>query len=345
MADPWESVRLPFDEWVQSSVDSLMPAMRPFFQAAKLPLQFALDGMQAALVSTSPWVVLSVLLILAWQVAGVRVAMFAVLSMTVIGVIGVWHETMMTLAVILTAVFFCLLAGIPIGIIAARSDRFDTAIRPVLDVMQTLPAFVYMVPVVMLLGIGNVPGVAVTAVFALPPVIRLTNLGLREVPRSMIEAAYAFGSSPAQVLFKIQFPLAIRTIMAGINQTLMMALAMVVIASMIAVDGLGMLVLRGIGRLDVGLATSGGVGIVLLAMVLDRLTQALGPARRHETKWTRRGPVGLLWRLFSAPNAGYGTANANSFSDRDDRNPLDIEEDRMNKGTNNPTVLKPEEAK
>jgi glycine betaine/proline transport system permease protein len=160
--------------------------------------------------------------------------------------------------------------------------------------MQTLPAFVYMVPIVTLVGIGNVPGVMVTVIFAFPPIIRLTSLGIRGVPATLIEAAQAFGSSPTQVLLKVQFPLAIRTIMAGLNQTLMMVLSMVVYASMIAVEGLGQVVLRGIGRLDMGLATIGGIGIVLLAMMLDRITQALGDESR--TKHTRAEvrPLDLL---------------------------------------------------
>jgi len=168
--------------------------------------------------------------------------------------------------------------------------------------MQTLPAFVYLVPVVMLFGIGNVPGVLVTIVFALPPLVRLTNLGIRQVPEDKIEAARAFGCTPRQMLTRVQLPLATSTIMAGLNQTLMLSLSMVVIASMISVGGLGQMVLRGIGRLDMGLATVGGVGLVLLAIFLDRLTQAMGartnadPSRR----WYQTGPVGVLMRLFGA---------------------------------------------
>jgi glycine betaine/proline transport system permease protein len=165
--------------------------------------------------------------------------------------------------------------------------------------MQTTPAFVYLVPIVMLFGIGNVPGVVVTIIFALPPLIRLTNLGIRQVPADLVEAARSFGASPWQLLFKVQLPLALPTIMAGVNQTLMMALSMVVIASMIAVGGLGQLVLRGIGRLDMGMATIGGVAIVLLAIILDRITQAMGrqqggKASRH---WYDRGPAGLIRQL------------------------------------------------
>jgi len=159
--------------------------------------------------------------------------------------------------------------------------------------MQTTPAFVYLVPVVMLFGIGRVPGVIVTIIFAVPPLIRLTNLGIRQVPEDLIEASRAFGASSRQILYRVQMPLATPTIMAGVNQTLMLALSMVVIASMIAVPGLGLMVLRGIGRLDVGLATVGGIGIVILAIVLDRMTQALGQdARTRGTRhWYESGPA------------------------------------------------------
>jgi glycine betaine/proline transport system permease protein len=164
--------------------------------------------------------------------------------------------------------------------------------------MQTTPAFVYLVPVVMLFGIGNVPGVIVTIIFALPPLVRLTNLGIRQVRPDLIEAARAYGASPTQMLLKVQLPLAMPSIMAGVNQTLMLSLSMVVIASMIAVGGLGQMVLRGIGRLDMGLATVGGLGIVLLAISLDRITQAAGQPRRGVRHWWQTGPAGLVWRLF-----------------------------------------------
>lgn len=164
--------------------------------------------------------------------------------------------------------------------------------------MQTTPAFVYLIPIVMLFGIGNVPGVIVTIIFALPPLIRLTNLGIRQVPQDLIEASRSFGANEKQMLFKVQIPVAMPTIMAGVNQTLMLALSMVVIASMIAVGGLGQMVLRGIGRLDVGLAAVGGLGIVLLAVVLDRLTQALGKKDKTTSKrWFEKGPIGLIYSL------------------------------------------------
>lgn len=290
---------IPLDDWIQSVVDPIALTLRPFFQILKWPIERTLAGFESFLIGIPHELFLIGAALLVWQIAGPRLAVFVTASLTVIGLIGIWKAAMTTLSLIVTAVTFCILIGIPIGVLMARSDRMNRVVRPVLDVMQTLPAFVYLVPIVMLLGIGNVPGVAVTIVFALPPIIRLTNLGLREVPTSLVEAAYAFGSTPRQVLLKIEAPLAIRTIMTGVNQTLMMALAMTVIASMIAVDGLGMQVLRGIGRLDMGLATVGGIGIVLLAMILDRVTQAIGDRQCARGKWWRRGPIGLLFALLA----------------------------------------------
>jgi ABC-type proline/glycine betaine transport system permease subunit len=297
MLNPFEKYTVPFDDWSQASVDWLTQNFRPFFQLIRLPIAFTLDGVEAFLKSVPPLVFLICLFLIAWQVASFKIATFSVLSMTFIGFIGAWEPTMTTIALIVTAVLFCIFIGLPLGILAARNDRFEATIRPVLDVMQTMPAFVYLVPIVMLIGIGKVPGAAVTIIFALPPVIRLTNLAIRQVSKSIVEAASAFGSSPLQILFEVQIPLGLHTIMAGVNQTLMLALAMSTLASMIAVEGLGMLVLRGIGRLDVGLAAVGGIGIVLLAMTLDRMTQAFGAAVKQNVRWTQRGPIGLILPL------------------------------------------------
>jgi len=206
---------------------------------------------------------------------------------------------MTTLSIVLTALVLALVIGIPLGIWAARSNRAYSIMRPILDGMQTIPAFVYLIPVVMLFGIGNVPGVIVTVIFAIAPVIRLTNLGIRQVPLDVVEAMRAFGATESQLLWKAQIPLALPSIMAGVNQTLMMSLSMVVIASMIAVGGLGQMVLRGIGRLDIGLATVGGIGIVVLAIVLDRLTQSMTRRARRPGEIWQRGPIGLVRRCMA----------------------------------------------
>lgn len=265
-----------------------------------MPVDTTLNAIEVSLQSMPPLLLIVLMSLIAWQVAGRRLAIGTLLSLLLVGFIGAWSEAMVTLALVLTSVLFCMVIGLPTGIWLARSDRAADTVRPILDAMQTTPAFVYLVPIVMLFGIGNVPGVVVTIVFALPPLIRLTNLGIRQVPTDLVEAARSFGASPGQLLFKVQLPLAMPTIMAGVNQTLMLALSMVVIASMIAVGGLGQMVLRGIGRLDMGLATVGGVGIVLLAIILDRITQSMGQNKRsHDVRhWYETGPVGLVRKLF-----------------------------------------------
>lgn len=268
---------MPLDEWVETFVkDWLVPNARWVFQAIKWPVDQVLTGLEGFLMSVPFAAFLVIVTALAWRIAGRGVAIFTFLSLLFLDLIGVWSETMTTLSMILTAVVFCAIVGVPLGIVAARSDRFATGIRPVLDIMQTIPPFVYLVPIVMLFGVGIVPGVIATIIFALPPVIRLTNLGIRQVQSELVEAAYAFGSTPRQVLFEVQIPLALRTIMAGLNQTLMLSLSMAVIAALIGAGGLGLTVFTAIGRLDVGLAALGGIGIVLVAIILDRITQALG---------------------------------------------------------------------
>jgi len=299
--NPFDEGLVPLGDWVESGLEWTVDNFRAFFQAIRWPIDTTLNGIESALLALPDTLMLLIVGLLAWQAGGRRLAIGAILSMAAIGLIGAWNEAMVTLALVLTSVTFCLLIGLPSGIWLARNDRVQTVMRPVLDAMQTTPAFVYLVPVVMLFGIGNVPGVVVTIIFALPPLIRLTNLGIRQVPEDLVEAARSFGASPRQLLFKVQLPLAMPTIMAGVNQTLMLALSMVVIASMIAVGGLGQMVLRGIGRLDMGLATIGGIGIVLLAIVLDRITQAMGRDKREQNArhWYESGPAGLVRRLWT----------------------------------------------
>lgn len=275
----FEAYNLPLDRWVQVAVDWLSTNARGFFQAIKWPVEQVLDGIEVVLLAVPPTIMLVLIALLAWRTAGWRMGLFALAAMSIVGFTGMWELTMTTLAMVLAAVVFCVVVGVPLGIVAARRDGFAAGLRPVLDVMQTTPAFVYLVPVVMLFGIGTVAGVLATIVFALPPIIRLTNLGIRQVRPDAVEAATAFGSSPSQILFKVQIPLALPTIMAGLNQTIMLSLSMVVIAALIGAGGLGTPVFRGLNSLNVGLAFIGGLGIVLLAIVLDRITQGLGDNR------------------------------------------------------------------
>ncbi|MGJ3264209.1 MAG: glycine betaine/L-proline ABC transporter permease ProW [Salinarimonas sp.] len=306
---PFETLEIPFDDWVEAAFDWVSGA-RPVFQAIRKPIDWVLDGITDILLFLPPGLMIALLALVAWQIVGGRLALGTALSLFFVGLIGAYEQSMVTLALVLTAVFFCTAIGVPLGILAARSDRFETGLRPVLDTMQTTPAFVYLVPIVVLFGIGNVPGVIVTIIFAVAPLIRLTNLGIRQVPKDVIEAANAFGASGRQLLFKVQLPLATKTIMAGVNQSLMLALSMVVIASMISVGGLGQMVLRGIGRLDMGLAVIGGIGIVVLAIVLDRMTQALASSERERggRRFVERGPVGLVRGVVAGRTASAAAA-------------------------------------
>jgi glycine betaine/proline transport system permease protein len=296
LKDPFEHLVIPLGEWVEVALAWVVTNFREAFQIMRWPIDQVLGGIEWLLMAIPPLIMIAIFLLISWQFAQKRTTILVFVSLIFLGIIGAWAETMMTLSLVLTAVFFCVLIGFPLGVFMSRSDRFEAYIRPILDAMQTTPAFVYLIPIVMLFGIGNVPGVIVTIIFALPPMVRLTNLGLRQVSPDVVEATLAFGATHRQILFKVQIPLAIPTIMAGLNQSLMMSLSMVVIASMISVGGLGQMVLRGIGRLDMGLATVGGIGIVLLAIVLDRLIQEAGatPRKRGTRHWYDRGPAHLI---------------------------------------------------
>ncbi|HKL27245.1 MAG TPA: proline/glycine betaine ABC transporter permease [Desulfuromonadales bacterium] len=264
---------IPLDEWVQDFVNWLVLNYRDVFQAIKAPIELCLKGFEWFFTVLPPVVVILLFAVAAWRFVGKKTTVFTIVTFLLVGYLGLWQETMITLAMVISSVFFCALVGIPLGIMAGRSDRFELFLRPALDAMQTIPPFVYLVPVVMLFSIGTVSGILATIVFALPPIVRLTSLGIRQVHPELIEAALAFGATPWQVLRKVQFPLALPSIMAGLNQTLMMALSMVVIAALIGAGGLGNPVVQGLNTLEIGLATIGGLAIVLLAMMLDRITQ------------------------------------------------------------------------
>ena len=241
------------------------------------PLLMFLVWFEKLFINT-PWpVIIFSILLLAW--IGSRSILIVVgtfLSFMLIGYFGMWEDTMSTLAIILVATFLCIAIGIPLGIAMARSNKVQAAIVPILDVMQTIPSFVYLIPVVMLLGIGKVPGLIAVCIYAIPPIVRLTNLGIRLVDKDVLEAADSFGANYWQKLFGVQMPLALPTIFAGVNQTIMMALAMVVIASMIGVKGLGLPVLRAISNQYLALGLMNGLAIVILAIIFDRVTQKFG---------------------------------------------------------------------
>jgi glycine betaine/proline transport system permease protein len=274
---------IPLDDWIDAAVDYLQ-GHRDVFMAIRQPVAWLLEGIQDFLLWMPPLVLLIAVFVIAWRVASWRLGVFSVSALAFVGFLGLWSEMMTTLAMVMSSVLFCVLIGLPLGIWASRSDRFSSVLRPVLDIAQTTPTFVYLIPVVMLFSIGTVPGVIATIIFAMPPMIRLTELGIRQVQADAIEAAEAFGSSPGQILWKVQVPLAMPTIMAGLNQTILLSLSMVVIAAFIGAGGLGKPVFEGLNALRVGFAGIGGVGIVLLAMVLDRITQALGEPKRRKSR-------------------------------------------------------------
>ncbi|AVT49386.1 ABC transporter permease [Shewanella baltica] len=271
---------IPLDVWITNVVNWLVEGYRWFFQLIKWPVDFILSGVSDGLLATSPLLVIALFGAIAWRVSGLKLAIFTLLSLVLIGLLGFWSETMITLAMVFSSVVFCTLVGVPFGIWAGRSDRVNNVLRPILDAMQTTPAFVYLVPIVMLFSIGNTAGVLATIIFALPPLVRLTSLGIRQVHPELVEAALAFGATSSQVLLKVQIPLALPTIMAGLNQTIMMSLSMVVIAAMIGAGGLGAPVVLGLNTLDIGLATVGGLAIVLLAIILDRITQSMATKKK-----------------------------------------------------------------
>ncbi|MCP4789300.1 MAG: proline/glycine betaine ABC transporter permease [Gammaproteobacteria bacterium] len=264
-----KGIDLAFREFSRANGDSI----EAFFE----PLMFFMVGLEKLLIAT-PWpVMIMIFAALAWLGArSIWVVLGTVVSFLLIGWLGMWEDTMATVAIISVATIVCIGVGIPLGIFMSRSDRLQTAITPILDIMQTIPSFVYLIPIIMLLGIGKVPGLLAVCIYALPPIVRLTNLGIRLVDKEVLEAADAFGASARQKLFDVQIPLALPNIFAGVNQTIMMALAMVVIASMIGVKGLGVPVLRAISNQYLALGLMNGLAIVALAIIFDRVSQAYG---------------------------------------------------------------------
>lgn len=241
------------------------------------PLMFFMVWFEKLLIN-APWpLMVLIFAVLAWLGArSIPIVIGTIVSFLTIGWFGMWEDTMATVAIISVATALCIGLGIPLGILMSKSNRVQAVVTPILDIMQTIPSFVYLIPVVMLLGIGKVPGLIAVCIYALPPIVRLTNLGIRLVDKEVLEAAEAFGSSYRQKLFDVQMPLALPNIFAGVNQTIMMALAMVVIASMIGVKGLGVPVLRAVSNQYLALGLMNGLAIVALAVIFDRVSQAYG---------------------------------------------------------------------
>jgi glycine betaine/proline transport system permease protein len=270
-----EAVRIPVGDWVDSIMDWIITNLKPFFDfIGDVGLQILL-AVEDVLMFV-PWFVFVPLVgAAAWKTLGsVRKGVFMALLLFLVGTFGYWDHAMTTLSVVIVSVAVSIMLGIPSGILMSRSNRLEAILKPVLDAMQTMPSFVYLIPALMLFGLGRVPATFATIIYAIPPVIRLTNVGIREVPSDVIEAARSFGSSEREILFDAQLPLARPSIMVGINQTTMMALAMVVIGSMIGNRGLGMEVLLAINRVEIGQGFEAGISIVFLAIIIDRITHS-----------------------------------------------------------------------
>jgi glycine betaine/proline transport system permease protein len=282
--------KIPLADWTESAVEWITNTFAGAFDVLDTAITLVVGSLEFVLTTPPALVMVAILGAIAFFLAGWRVALFTVLGLLFVISLDLWEEAMQTLALVLAATIVALAIGIPIGIIAAKSSSLEAAIRPVLDVAQTMPAFVYLVPIVVLLGIGAGPALIATVIFAMPPAVRLTMLGIQQVPKDTVEAAHAFGATPWQTLFKVELPLSLKTIMAGVNQVIMLSLSMVVIAGLAGAGGLGEPVVTGLSQLDVGVSFVGGVGIVVIAIMLDRITRAL--AKRRD----REGTTGIFSR-------------------------------------------------
>lgn len=273
----WETMK-----WIDDVVDWVVINWEPFFEIIRDIVLGILLPFRDFLQWLPWWLVIVGTGLVAWRIVGTKFGIITIGFLGFMSVMGMIDLLMLTLAITLTATLLCVILGIPVGIAAAQSNRFNEVLRPILDGMQTMPSFVYLIPALMLFGLGTTPAVMSTVIYSIAPIIRLTNLGIRQVDPSVVEAGKSFGATPWQLLTKVQVPLAMPTILAGLNQTVMMALAMVVIASMIGAQGLGAQVLEGIARLEIGRGFIAGISIVFTAIILDRISQKL--AKRPETQ-------------------------------------------------------------
>ncbi|WP_091834888.1 ABC transporter permease/substrate binding protein [Marininema halotolerans] len=287
--------KIPLDKWINAVVHWLQDNFKPLFAFIMGIVEPTVNFFQTVLTAPPTWVAILALSLIVWLITRLRLGVYTLIGLLLIDSLGYWNQSVETIALVLTATVISIILGLPLGILASRSARAQNIIMPILDLMQTMPAFVYLIPAVFFFSLGAVPGIFASVIFAMPPTIRLTNLGIRQVDSQLIEAADAFGSTPRQKLIKIQLPLAKSTIMAGINQTIMLSLSMVVIASMIGAGGLGSVVLRAITQLKVGIGFEGGLCIVIIAILLDRITQNLASETKKE-KTSTASWFGKHWR-------------------------------------------------
>ncbi len=290
--------KLPVGEWAEALVDFILDNFQPALDFIADVVDGFGGAIDSVLTALPDWLIVTLLVGLALWRVGIPFAAFTLASLLLIMSMDLWSAMVSTLGLVMAATIFSLAVGIPLGIMASRNATFESVVKTMLDFMQTMPAFVYLIPAVMFFGLGRVPGIIATVVFAMPPAVRLTALGIKQVPTEIVEAARAFGCTERQLLFRVQLPTALPSIMAGVNQTIMLALSMIVSASMIGAGGLGNVVLQGIQRLDIGLGFKSGLSVVLLAIILDRLTQSFGQRSAPQHSWLSA----LLARLRLAPS-------------------------------------------
>lgn len=276
--------RIPLGEYFEKIIEWLKDNCNPFFDGMKDGVLFIINHIESFLDFVPWWLLILILVILAFWLAGKKLAIITGLGLCLIYSIDLWDQMLETLALVFSSTFIALLIGIPLGILMAKKRMAEKIIKPILDFMQTMPAFVYLIPSVIFFGLGKMPGAIATIIFAMPPVVRLTCLGIKQVPEDVIEAAISFGSTSGQMLKKVQIPLAMPTILTGVNQTIMLSLSMVVISAMIGARGLGETVLLGVTQMQIGNGFEGGIAVVILAIILDRLTQAIGKKAGKKVK-------------------------------------------------------------
>ncbi|MDQ0216619.1 glycine betaine/proline transport system permease protein [Oikeobacillus pervagus] len=275
--------KLPLADWVDAGIEWLTTNFSGVFDQTSLFLETTVESL-VSLLNIAPSIFLAIIIsLIAWKFAGWRIALFSLIGLLFIDYLGYWEGMLDTLALVLTSVLLSTIIGIPLGIWASQNETVRHIITPLLDFMQTMPAFVYLLPAIFFFNIGMVPGVVASVIFAMPPTIRLTILGIKQVPEDLIEATESFGSTTGQKLMKVQLPLAMPTIMAGLNQSIMLALSMVVIASMVGAPGLGAEVYRAVTQLQIGTGFEAGLAIVIVAIVLDRITQNIGKKKQGGT--------------------------------------------------------------